>query len=179
MTINPGKIFENNWKKSIPDDVLYYRLKDSAQAFGNMKNTLRFSLKNPCDCFLFTSPFLYTLELKHTSSNRISFERTKSEKNKMIHYHQIKGLTEFDKYPNTISGFLFNFHHKNDDVEILYFQYIKDFNLMISKSSKKSLNENDLINNNAIIIPSKKMITNYKYDVNTFLKKTQEEFYGK
>lgn len=180
--INPGKRFENNWKNSVPEDVLYYRLKDSAQAFDTQNkrtSKLRFSLTNPCDCFMFKSPFLYALELKHTSSTSMSFERDKSEKNKMIHYHQIKGLAEFDRYENTICGFLLNFHHKKDDTETLYFQYIKDFNIMISEILKKSLNEKDLMNYNAMIVPSRKMRTNYKYDVNSFMEKTQEEYYGK
>lgn len=180
--INPGKRFENNWKNSIPEDVLYYRLKDSAQAFDRQnkkQSKLRFSLNNPFDCFIFKSPFLYALELKHTSSTNMSFERDKSEKNKMIHYHQIQGLTEFDQYENTICGFLLNFHHKKDDTEILYFQRIRDFNDMISKINKKSLNEKDLIRYNAMIVPSRKMKINYKYDVNSFMEKIQEDSYGK
>lgn len=178
LTINPGKRFENNWKSSIPKDVLYYRLKDSAQSFGKDSSKLRFSLKNPCDCFIFQSPFLYALELKSTSTTSISFEKEKNE-NKMIHLHQITGLQEFDKYSNTISGFLFNFRHKKEDCEMLYFQHIKDFIQMISEISKKSLNEKDLIKYNGMIIPSKKLKVNYKYDVNEFLKRTQEDYYGK
>ena len=60
---NVGKRFEENWKASIPSDVFYYRLKDQAQSFGGCSN-LRFSSKNPCDCFLFSSPYMYALELK-------------------------------------------------------------------------------------------------------------------
>ena len=120
---NEGKQFEDNWKSSIPENVLYYRLKDSAQSFGfkNNENTnLRFSLKNPCDCFLFCSPYFFTIELKSTVSTSISFEREKNQKNKkMIHYHQINGLNKFSKYNFVISGFLFNFDNTREYVHQL------------------------------------------------------------
>lgn len=170
---NVGKIFEENWKKSIPDDVLYYRLKDSAQSF-HQENFLRFSLKNPCDCFLFYSPYLFALELKSVSSTSISFEKNKEKSSKIIHYHQIKGLTEFGKYNNVIAGFLLNFRHK-DGTQTCYYQHIDDFNMMINDIGKKSFNEKDLIGNNAIVVHSKKLRVNYKYDVTQFIKVVTEK----
>ena len=88
---NIGKIFEQNWKKSIPDNVFYYRPPDSAQSFGNTTN-LRFSAKSPCDCFMFNGEILYTLELKTVGTKSISFERDKTDKG-VIHKHQIDNLT--------------------------------------------------------------------------------------
>ena len=35
---NIGKVFEQNWKASIPDNVFYYRPPDSAQSFGSNSN---------------------------------------------------------------------------------------------------------------------------------------------
>ena len=169
---NEGKQFEDNWKSSIPENVLYYRLKDSAQSFGfkNNENTnLRFSLKNPCDCFLFCSPYFFTIELKSTVSTSISFEREKNQKNKkMIHYHQINGLNKFSKYNFVISGFLFNFR-KKDENDILYYQDIIDFENMINEITKMSFNEADLMKYNAIIVNSKKLKVNYRYDVTKFI----------
>lgn len=173
MSTSIGKRFEDNWKLSLPKDVLYHRLKDSAQSFDkNKKNSkLRFSLKNPCDCFMFYSPYFFTLELKSVGTTSISFEREKPKSNndkKTIHYHQIEGLRKFSKYNNTISGFLFNFRHK-DSTETLYFQRIEDFDQMITDINKKSFNEKDLIEHNPIILESRKLKVNYRYNVEKFI----------
>ena len=63
MANNIGKKFENNWKASMPNDIFYYRLKDQAQSFGGASK-LRFSLKNPCDCFLFKFPYPICIRAK-------------------------------------------------------------------------------------------------------------------
>lgn len=149
---------------------MYYRLKDSAQSFGG-SNNLRFSSKNPCDCFLYNYPTFYALELKSVGSSSISFERTKEDKG-VIHIHQIEGLSEFAKYKGVIAGFVLNFRH-TDGNEICYFQNIYDFNNMIKVIGKKSFNEKDLMNNNAMIIKNEKKKVNYKYDIEQFLKATK------
>lgn len=171
MATNVGKRFEENWKKSIPDNVMYYRLKDSAQSFGGCSN-LRFSSKNPCDCFLFSSPYLYALELKSVGTSSIFFERTKEEKG-VIHYHQIKGLREFVGYKNVVAGFLFNFRKK--DTEITYYQHISDFDKMIDSIDKKSFNEKDLAKFNPYIVNNRKLKVNYRYDVADLLNRIAED----
>ena len=125
----------------MPKDVLYYRLNDSAQSFGGTSN-LRFSLKNPCDYFLYKSPTLFALELKTVATTSISFERGKDEKG-VIHCHQIEGLRQFAEHKGVIAGFLLNFRHK-DGSEICYFLHIKDFDRMVDEIPKKSFNESDL-----------------------------------
>ena len=173
---NVGKRFEENWKDSIPSDVLYYRLKDQAQSFGGCNN-LRFSSKNPCDCFLFSSPYMYALELKSVGTSYISFESeedAKQKKHKVIHYHQIKGLREFVGYKNMIAGFLFNFR-KKDNTETTYFQHINDFDRMIAYIDKKSFNEKDLAKFNPIIVNSRKLKVNYRYHVSELLEKLNRE----
>lgn len=173
---NVGKRFEENWKASIPSDIFYYRLKDQAQSFGGCSN-LRFSSKNPCDCFLFSSPYMYALELKSVGTSYISFESeedAKQKKHKVIHYHQIKGLREFVGYKNMIAGFLFNFR-KKDNTETTYFQHINDFDRMIAYIDKKSFNEKDLAKFNPIIVNSRKLKVNYRYHVSELLEKLNRE----
>lgn len=157
MAKNVGKRFEENWKASIPSDVFYYRLKDQAQS----------------DCFLFSSPYMYALELKSVGTSSISFERTKEEKG-VIHYHQIKGLREFVGYKNMIAGFLFNFRKKNN-METTYFQHINDFDRMIASMDKKSFNEKDLKKFNPIIVNSRKLKINYRYHVSELIEKLNRE----
>lgn len=147
---------------------MYFRLKDSAQSFGGGMNNLRFTLKNPCDCFIFQSPNLFCFELKSVGTTSISFERTKNEKGKVVHFHQIEGLKDFAKYKNIVAGFLFNFR-KKDGSETCYFQHIHDFLEMIANIDKKSFNEKDLKKYNVKIVESKKLKVNYRYNIQKLL----------
>ncbi len=162
---NIGKIFERNWKTSCPDWLLVHKPPDAAQSF-NMSNNLRFSQHSPCDYMMFNgnTGIFYTLELKSFEGS-CSFERTKEEKG-IIHFHQIESLKKFATYTNVISGFILDFR-KSDTT---YFLSIADFCRLIDNISKKSFNENDLIQwCNPIKIHKKKLKVNYRYDIETFL----------
>lgn len=158
-----GKQFEENWKKSIPDKIFYYRPPDAAQSFGINQN-LRFSAKSPCDCFIFNGEFLYTLELKSVGTKSISFEREKTDKG-IIHKHQIDNLNKFANFNNVISGFLLDFRLSKNT----YFCAIDKFIEMIHHLDKKSFNETDLYKwCNPIKIEKKKLKVNWKYNVEKF-----------
>lgn len=159
--MNTGKIFETNFKNSIPDNVYFQRIKDSASAFGQDSNMTRFSLNNPYDTFLFYNGNLFTIELKSTKSTSVNIQRNKTEKGKMIKLHQIEGLTNASNYDGIYSGFLIDFR----DTENTYFLNIKDFNLFLMESDKKSINEKDVITYNGLLVDKVKKKVNYKYDV--------------
>ena len=167
---NIGKVLEQNWKNSIPDNIFYYRPPDQAQAF-EFNQKLRFSAKSPCDCFMFNGDFLYTLELKSVGIKSISFEREKSDKG-VIHKHQIDNLQKFSTYRNIVSCFIFDFRLSNKT----YFCSINDFITMINNLNKKSFNEKDLFEwCKPIEIRKKKLKVNYRYDINDFIKNTGGE----
>lgn len=164
-----GKIFEQNWKNSIPDYIFYYRPPDAAQSFGSNQK-LRFSAKSPCDCFLFDGNLLYAFELKSVGTKSISFERNKADKG-VIHKHQIDNLTKFFTYKNVISGFIFDFRLS----EKTYFCNINQFNYMINMINKKSFNEENLLKYcHPIEISKKKLKVNYRYDIENFIKMLKE-----
>lgn len=165
-TKNVGKRFEENWRDSIPSDVVYHRLRDASQSFYQSEKS-RFTLRNPFDCMLYSFPYLFCLELKSTGGGRISYELSKYEKG-MIHYHQIKGLQKLSHYDGVIAGFLFNFRHR-DGSETCYFQSIDDFLKMIRGSEKKSFNESDMKKCHALVVRSKKKRVNFVYDVSQFI----------
>lgn len=173
MGVNQGKLFETQIKASVPEYALLYRLSDDAQSFSNGGN-LRFSKKNPFDFLLWDSKrhILYALELKTVSGKSISFERNKNE-NKEIHYHQIKGLNDWNKYEGIVCGFVIEFRK----IETTVFLDIDSFNVLISKTTKKSFNIDDLINSGLpyFVIPQRKMRTRYKYDVDMFLNRVEGE----
>lgn len=165
--MNVGKVFEEQMKKSVPDYALLYRLPDSAQSFGG-GNNLRFSRKNPFDFLLWDSKKhkLYALEMKTVKGKSISFEREKNE-SKEIHYHQIKGLNEWNKYDGITCGFIIEFR----EIETTVFIDIEAFNSLIRQTTKKSFSYNDLQNSGLpyIVIPQEKKRTRYLYDIESLL----------
>lgn len=167
--MNVGKQFELNFKKSIPDYVLLYRPPDSAQSFLN-NSKLRFSRKSPFDYLMWDSQrhILYALELKTVKGISISFERDKEEKRE-IHYHQIKGLNEWNKYDGIICGFIIEFRK----IEKTVFIGIDSFNKLIASINKSSFNYTDLVESKLdyIIIPQTKKRTQYSYDIEQLLQK--------
>lgn len=167
MTPNVGKIFENSIKKSIPDYALFYRLPDAAQSFCR-GSSLRFSRKNPFDYLLFDSKrrTLFALELKTVGGKSISFERSEEDKGE-IHYHQIKGLNEWNKYDHVICGFIIEFR----EIETTLFIDIDSFNSLVETIQKKSFNIYDIRNSGIkhIIINQRKKRTRYDYDIDRLL----------
>lgn len=169
MSPNVGKIFEMQIKASVPEYALLYRLPDSAQSFGG-GNNLRFSKKNPFDFLLWDSKrhILYAIEAKTVSGKSISFEIEKDD-NAIIHYHQIKGLNEWNKYDGIICGFLIEFR----EIETTVFIDIENFNSLTNKIGKKSFNMKDIENSDITyyVIPQKIKRTRYVYDIDSFLSK--------
>ena len=156
-----GKLFEEQWKRSIPEDVYYLRLKDNPSSFGKDSSFVRFTLNNPFDCLVFYNGFLFPLELKSTSSKSISIQTKKEEKGKMIKINQIEGLSKSNKYENIFSGFLFDFRES----EKTFWMGINDFLKFQEVNNKKSINEKDIIKYNAIEVEKEKKKTRYVFSV--------------
>lgn len=163
---NVGKIFEKNWKDSCPKNILIYKPPDAAQSF-EISSKLRFSQRSPCDYMMYDGEFFYTLELKSFNGS-CSFERSKEDKG-LIHYYQIESLKNFSKYKNVISGLLLDFRK----TENTYFLNINEWDTLINSISKKSFNENDLLQFcNPLKIKKEKLKVNWRYDVSDFLNNT-------
>ena len=155
--MNPGKVFEQQFVKSLPDDFYKLRLHDSASSFGS-NDALRFSMKSPFDFIIWHKPYMYCVELKSTKANSFSFERSKCEHGE-IHYHQIQALLEADKYGAT-AGLVLDFRESGT-----YWLDIKALRKFMNTSTKKSINEKDIMNNSGICIAKQKLRVNYKYDL--------------
>jgi recombination protein U len=74
---NQGKLFEDDFKASVPENVYYLRLHDSATGFTDKAQekdeTIRFSLKSPYDAVLCAGGRMICVELKSVSTTSISF----------------------------------------------------------------------------------------------------------
>lgn len=170
---NSGKIFEQQFRKSVPDYCLLIRLPDPPQSFTQRSDT-KFSIKNPCDFIMFNtkSKTLFAIELKTTKYKSMSFDKLDdtSSGSKMIHKHQIEGLLKFSKYENVVAGFIFNFRDEKNNMERTYFQNINMFMKMYNEIDKSSFNEMDLILYGALKIDGTKKRVNYLWNIENLLK---------
>lgn len=175
--MNDGKDFENQIKESIVKlkDVYYLRLEDPPQSFNitsSADNGLRFSNKNPYDFIMYHNLYMYAIECKSTKQKSISFARDKKEKSKSIKVHQIKGLSEaYTK--GVIAGFFLNFR----ELKETYFLHIKDFLNFYLNTTKLSIDKNDVVKNNGILIPQQIKKVKYNYDIK-YLLDTCESLYN-
>lgn len=176
---NSGKVFESDISSSIPNYCMKHRLRDSAQSFTTHSDT-KFSWDNECDFFVFDTKarLLYAIECKTTKYKSMNweseqeYEQNKSLKKtttKLIKYHQIKSLNDFDKFDYLIPCFILNFRNEDTKDQRTYFIHIKDFMKMINSINKKSFDEMDLILNGAIKIHGLRKRTRYAWDINEFL----------
>ena len=172
---NEGKIFENSWQSSVPDTCFIYRLNDNAGSFSGGDN-LRFTTSNICDYFMHDdiTNTTFCVELKSTKNNTMTYWREDFDiKGKvqsfMIKKNQILGLQKASKH-KIICGFLLNFRETTNHT---YFVYVNNFISYTSTLNKKSINENDVLNMNPILIEQTLKKVNYKYNVSKFLQETK------
>lgn len=167
---NPGKLFEQDVVKSMPEYVYVHRLKDSAQSF---KNSASWSWDNPCDFYFFDSDrrVFYAIECKSTKYKSMSVQTNKDDdSSKMIKYHQVSSLIKISKYNGVVAGFFLNFRDEKNDTERLYFINTKNFVHMMGSINKVSFNEIDLLTNNAIKIDGNRKRKRFKWNIDSFMK---------
>lgn len=124
--MNSGKKFEQNFKKSVPQEVFFYRLRDGSSSWDKSVNT-RFQQTNICDCILYDGYYLFTLELKSTKGKSLPYTNIKK--------HQIDDLLWCSEYGNIISGFVIEFDSLNE----CYFIEINKFKAFYDMNDRKSL----------------------------------------
>lgn len=124
---NKGKIFEQNFKKSIPKEILYERFKDGTSNWSRSDDKVRFQAKNVSDCFLFDGHVLLYLELKSHHGKSLPLSCIRS--------NQVKELIERQSYKNTLSGFLIEF----SDLNRVFYINISDFMHFTENEARKSI----------------------------------------
>ena len=171
--INTGKIFESEVHDSIKkynkehgNVVYYHRVKDPASSFGGGGGNTRFSMKNEYDLILYKYPIFFALELKSNGGTSFSFSRNdKLEKSKDIKDSQIMSLVEAERYHGTVAGLILNFRK----YEETYFVRISDFYRFRNETEKKSINREDVLKLNPILIPQTLKKVRYDFDISSLL----------
>lgn len=150
-----GKRFEENFRKSIPPTIFYYRFKDSSNNW-NRGDGIRFAPSNICDCMLFDGRMLYLLELKSTKGKSLSFNN--------IREHQIDDLLEASKFKNVVCGFIIEL----SDLKCAFYMPIIDFKTLLDNSNRKSLSLEEM-SEKGIEIDYKVLRTNCRLDIEKLL----------
>lgn len=153
--INSGKRFEQNWKKSIPKDIFYYRFRDGSSSWGG-NDKVRFQQSNICDCLMFDGDYLYLLELKSTKGKSLPFNNIKK--------HQIDDLLWASEYANTICGLVIEF----SELIECYFIEINKLKEFYDKTSRKSI-PIDYLRENGTKIEIKRLKVNNRFNISKFI----------
>ena len=154
-----GKKFEADFKNSIPDNVYHYRLKDGTAGFAGRKNeNVRFQAKNDFDFFVHADTKSFGLELKSVADKRLPFSN--------ISKNQWEGLYKISLYKNCYGYFLVNFRsvEKTYAIEISDMLFFKEYT-----TTKKSINVEEC-EKIGKLIPQKKKVSRYTYDLTELLK---------
>lgn len=150
---NRGKIFEQNFKASIPKNMLYERFKDGTANFNGYGNeNVRFQAKNVCDCFLFDGYVLLYLELKSHQGKSLPLS--------CIRQNQVTELIKRQEHKNVISGFLIEF----SDLNRVFYINISDFMHFTENETRKSI-PFDFCRDYGIELEVTKLRTNSRYNV--------------
>lgn len=152
--MNEGKRFEEDFKKSVPDGVWYYRFKDGTASWGGGEN-VRFQSRNICDCMLFNGFNLYLIELK--SHNATSFPLS------AIREKQIEDMMEASRYFSVVPVVIINMRK----YERTFMIHIFDICKFIENSERKSMPIDWMELHGEEIIGEKKR-TRWKYDLSEY-----------
>ena len=147
-----GKIFEDNFKKSVPNEILYERFKDGTSNWSRSDDKVRFQAKNVCDCFLFDSYVLLYLELKSHKGKSLPLN--------CIRENQQKELPKRQMHENVLSGLLVEF----SDLERVFYLNIDDFIKFKETSDRKSIPLEYFIDY-GIEVSARKLRTSCRYDI--------------
>lgn len=153
--MNPGKQFESDFIKCMPDNAWAYRLRDSAGAWQGGQNT-RFTASNICDFIVFSQDALFLLELKSHKGKSLPLS--------CIRANNLKQMLKAAEHENIFSMFIVNFR----DVEETYAIHANQIEFYFKENPEKKSIPLQFFRN-GIEIPQTKLKTHYRYSVESLL----------
>lgn len=153
MTRNLGKMFEEDFKKSVPNWCWCNRYKDGTANFRGDKNeNVRFQANNICDFEVMADNKLFLLELK--SYQGVSIPLSGIRKN------QLEGMIKAGSYKNIKPYFILNFRN----VQRVYAIKVQTLYNFILTAERKSIPLKWAMEN-GIEIPGEQKRTRFKYNL--------------
>lgn len=161
MSKNEGKLFEEDFKKSIPLDYWFYRFKDGTGNFGGTKNeNVRFQSHNISDCEVMGKKYLFILELKSHKGSSIPFN--------CIRPTQLKEMSNIT-HEKVKAYFILNYR----DLESTFAIDVQTVKKYIEEADRKSIPIKWVIKNGIEIKGTKKKVR-FRYELESFFKKVEE-----
>jgi len=159
---NLGKVFEQNWRLSIPEttNIFYYRLKDTASSYYGGNNNLRFSQNNIADAFMYHC---------NNGANNLLILEYKSHKGKSlpltcIRENQLNEMLLAGEKTGVIPMLIVFF----SDIERCFSLNIKFVKEFLRNNDRKSI-PIEYFEENGLEIEVIKLRTNYRYNIEDWL----------
>lgn len=143
-----GKIFEEEIKKSFPQDFYIERYKDDTAGF--------YGVSNPADYRLYKYPYTFLLELKTHKGKSLPIDK--------IRPNQIQGMARAVSHKGIYGGFIINFR----ELEETYYITVQDMIRYINSTERKSIPV-EWCRENGIRIGQEKKRVRYSYDLRSWL----------
>ena len=154
--MDEGKKFQEDFKKSVPDDMYYYRLRDGTASWSGGENT-RFQASNACDDLLYQSGLLCMLELKSHKGKSLPYSA--------IRDNQVDELCKAAQF-GIAAGFVINMR----DVEETYYLPSDAVCSHIATGARKSI-ELEYMRMYGCRLKAEKKRTRWRYDLTDLLDK--------
>lgn len=156
-----GKIFEEDFANSFPQNIFIYRLRDTSSSWQNDNNNdskSRFTAKNICDFIAFSNinKKILLLELKSFKGSSCPFSNVKT--------HQIESLYVESQKEGVDAYFIFNFR----DISKTFAIKAEKISQFYKKSERKSFDYN-WCSENGIFIDSRLKRTRFAYSIDKLL----------
>lgn len=157
MKKNTGKSFELDFKKSIPDDVYIYRLRDPSSSFAPSETT-RFSIPNACDFIAFYGGVMHLIELKHTNGKSLPVKNIKP--------YQLAEMSKAAKHPGLNPIFVIHFSGTANTYAVCVLDIVN----YINRGERASIPES-YCKEKGITIESKKLRVTRRYNLTALFHK--------
>ena len=128
---NAGKLFEQDIKASMTDNIFYLRLKDSAGAWQGTQSNTRFTASNACDCILHFGGVLFLAELKSHKGKSIPFNCFRES--------QLRELAKVTPRKHEIAIALLNFRDVSETYIVLFADIIDFIDESNRNGTRKSI----------------------------------------
>ena len=162
---NPGKKFEEDFKKSAEKHMLYIRLIDPAGSFNiecqgcNEKKT-RFSAQNICDAIAYAGTTMYLIELKSVAGKSIPIKNIVKNPRDT----RLQRMADIEQQWGVEAYVIVNFRSADNAT---YAVSAYKLNRFIAATSRKSV-PIGYFDAEGFKIPSQKKRTRYRYDLSLF-----------
>ncbi|HBJ1652401.1 Holliday junction resolvase RecU [Clostridium botulinum] len=157
---NKGKIFEEDFANSFPQNIFIYRLRDTSSSWQNDNNNSksRFTVKNICDFIAFSNinKKILLLELKSFKGSSCPFTNIKM--------HQLEGLYAQSLKDGVGAYFIFNFR----DISETYGVKAEKVYAFYENTERRSFSY-EWCRENGIFIDSKLKRTRFAYSIDKLL----------